>query len=98
MDNAIRLMVLGLPRAANAIIMAVDAGLAVFSVWIAFYLRLGYFLPVFEGANGLSLLPAAVVAVVVSTPVFIVLGFIGQFFDILGASHSGCLGRSSFMV
>ena len=86
MDNAIRLMVLGLPRAAKrAIVMAVDTGLAVFSVWIAFYLRLGYFLPVFEGANGLSLLPAAIVAVVVSTPVFIVFGLYRTIFRYSGA-------------
>ena len=59
MDNGIRSMVLGLPRSAKrAIVMTVDAGLAVFSVWIAFYLRLGYFLPLFAEADGLSLLPA----------------------------------------
>jgi FlaA1/EpsC-like NDP-sugar epimerase len=86
MDNAIRLMVLGLPRAAKrAIVMAVDTGLAVFSVWIAFYLRLGYFLPVFEGANGLSLMPATIVAVVVSTPIFIFFGLYRTIFRYSGA-------------
>ena len=86
MDNAIRLMVLGLPRAAKrAIVMAVDTGLAVFSVWIAFYLRLGYFLPVFEGANGLSLMPATIVAVVVSTPIFIIFGLYRTIFRYSGA-------------
>ena len=86
MDNGIRSMVLGLPRTAKRIIvMAVDASLAVFSVWIAFYLRLGYFLPVFEGANGLSLLPATIVAVVVSTPIFIGFGLYRTIFRYSGA-------------
>ena len=50
MDKSLRSLVLGLPRPAKrAIVMVVDVGLAVFSVWIAFYLRLGYFQPVFEG-------------------------------------------------
>ena len=91
MDNGIRSMVLGLPRSAKrAIVMAVDAGLAVFSVWIAFYLRLGYFLPVFEGADGLSLLPATIVAVVVSTPIFIIFGLYRTIFRYSGrASCSG---------
>ena len=65
--------------------MVVDASLAVFSVWIAFYLRLGYFLPVFEGADGLSLLPATIVAVVVSTPIFIVFGLYRTIFRYSGA-------------
>ena len=86
MDNGIRSMVLGLPRSAKrAIVMTVDAGLAVFSVWIAFYLRLGYFLPVFEGADGLSLLPATIVAVVVSTPIFIIFGLYRTIFRYSGA-------------
>ncbi|MEC8108813.1 MAG: nucleoside-diphosphate sugar epimerase/dehydratase [Pseudomonadota bacterium] len=86
MDNGIRAMVLGLPRAVKrAIVMAVDAGLAVLSVWIAFYLRLGYFLPVFGGADGLSLLPATIVTVVVSTPIFIVFGLYRTIFRYSGA-------------
>ena len=48
MDNGVRSLVLGLPVSKTPDCLVVDASLAVFSVWIAFYLRLGYFLPVFE--------------------------------------------------
>ena len=65
--------------------MIVDASLAVFSVWIAFYLRLGYFLPVFEESDGLSLVPAIIVAVLVSTPIFIIFGLYRTIFRYSGA-------------
>ena len=85
MDNGLHSLILGLPRPAKrAIVMVVDAGLAVISVWIAFYLRLGYFLPLFEVADGLSLLPAIIFAVLVSTLFSSFSGFTGQFFDIPG--------------
>ncbi|MGA1022836.1 MAG: polysaccharide biosynthesis protein, partial [Candidatus Puniceispirillaceae bacterium] len=86
MDNSLRLKILGLPRPAKrAIVMVVDAGLAVFSVWIAFYLRLGYFQPVFEERDGLSLIPAILVAVLVSTPIFIIFGLYRTIFRYSGA-------------
>ena len=31
-------------------VFAIDAGLCVFSVWLAFYLRVGTFLPLFDSA------------------------------------------------
>ena len=44
MDKNLRLLVLSLPRPAKrAIVIVVDIGLVILSVWIAFYLRLGYF-------------------------------------------------------
>jgi len=86
MDNSLRLKILGLPRPAKrAIVMVVDAGLAVFSVWIAFYLRLGYFQPVLEERDGLSLIPAILVAVLVSTPIFIIFGLYRTIFRYSGA-------------
>jgi FlaA1/EpsC-like NDP-sugar epimerase len=86
MDNSLRLKILGLPRPAKrAIVMVVDAGLAVFSVWIAFYLRLGYFQPMFEERDGLSLIPAVLVAVLVSTPIFIIFGLYRTIFRYSGA-------------
>ena len=85
MDSSLRLKILGLPRPAKRfIVMGVDASLAVLSVWIAFYLRLGYFQPVFEERDGLSLLPAIIVAVLTSTPIFIIFGLYRTIFDILG--------------
>ncbi|MGB0233592.1 MAG: SDR family NAD(P)-dependent oxidoreductase, partial [Candidatus Puniceispirillaceae bacterium] len=86
MDKGFHSLILGLPRPAKrAIVMVVDAGLAVFSVWIAFYLRLGYFQPVFEERDGLSLLPAIIVAVLVSTPIFIIFGLYRTIFRYSGA-------------
>ncbi|MEK9710325.1 MAG: nucleoside-diphosphate sugar epimerase/dehydratase, partial [Alphaproteobacteria bacterium] len=67
------------------IVMVVDVGLAVFSVWIAFYLRLGYFQPVFEERDGLSLVPAIIVAVVVSIPIFVIFGLYRTIFRYSGA-------------
>ena len=86
MDSSPRSMVLGLPRTAKrAIVMVVDAGLVVFSVWIAFYLRLGYFLPLFEERDGLSLTLAIIVAIVVSIPIFVIFGFYRTIFRYSGA-------------
>ena len=86
MDKNLRSLVLGLPRSAKrAIVMVVDVGLAVFSVWIAFYLRLGYFQPVFEERDGLSLVPAIIVAVVVSIPIFVIFGLYRTIFRYSGA-------------
>ena len=68
MDNSLHSLILGLPRPAKrAIVMVVDASLAVFSVWIAFYLRLGYFQPLFEVHEGRSLVPAIIVSVLISS-------------------------------
>ncbi len=86
MDKSLHSLILGLSRPAKrAIVMVVDAGLAVFSVWIAFYLRLGYFQPVFEERDGLSLLPAIIVAILVSTPIFIIFGLYRTIFRYSGA-------------
>ena len=86
MDKGFNSLILGLPRPAKrAIVMVVDAGLAVFSVWIAFYLRLGYFQPVFDERDGLSLLPAIIVAILVSTPIFIIFGLYRTIFRYSGA-------------
>jgi FlaA1/EpsC-like NDP-sugar epimerase len=86
MDENLRSLILGLPRPAKrAIVMVVDVGLAVFSVWIAFYLRLGYFQPVFDERDGLSLVPAIIVAVVVSIPIFVIFGLYQTIFRYSGA-------------
>ena len=86
MDKNLRSLILSLPRPAKrAIVMLVDASLTVLSVWIAFYLRLGYFLPVFKGGDGLSLLPAIIVALAVSTPTFIIFGLYRTIFRYSGA-------------
>ena len=75
MDKDLRSAVLGLPRPAKRIIvMAVDGALAVIAVWLAYYLRVGQFLPLMEITNGWYLLPASIVAVAVSIPIFMLFG------------------------
>ena len=75
MDKNLQSTLLGLPRPAKRIIvMAVDGGLAVFAVWLAYYLRVGQFLPLMEVTNGWYLLPASIAAVALSIPIFVLFG------------------------
>ena len=71
MDKRLRAIVFDLPRPAKRIIvMIVDAGLAIFAVWLAYYLRLGQFLSLWEITAGFRPLPAVIVAVFSSIPIF----------------------------
>lgn len=75
MVKNLRLLVLCLPRLAKRlIVMAVDAGLAVFAVWLAYYLRLGHFIPLWRVTEGLSPAPAIVLALLSTTPIFMAFG------------------------
>ena len=86
MTIKIRSFVLGLPRLAKRlIVISVDVFLVVFSVWLAFYLRLGYFLPLEQVTDGLTPLPAVIIAVVMSLPCFIVFGLYRTVFRYAGA-------------
>lgn len=62
--------VLALPRAAKRmVVLSIDLGLCVLTVWLAYYLRLGVFLPLSGNA-----LHAAVIAIAMALPIFIVSG------------------------
>ena len=75
MNINVRLSILSLPRALKRfIVMAVDGSLAIFCVWVAYYLRLGHFFPLLEVTGGLSPLPACIVAIVTSLPNFMMFG------------------------
>lgn len=75
MDKNIILMTLDLPRPVKRIIvMVVDGGLAVFTVWLAYYLRVGQFLPLAESTTGWVPLPACILAVASSIPIFMLFG------------------------
>jgi FlaA1/EpsC-like NDP-sugar epimerase len=87
MDKNLRSTVLGLPRPAKRIIVTVvDGGLAVLAVWLAYYLRVGQFLPLMEITNGWYLLPASIVAVAVSIPIFMLFGLYRVIFRYVGSS------------
>jgi len=82
----IRIFVLGLPRLVKRLTaMFLDSCLVVVSVWIAYYLRIGNFLPLFEVTDGLTLLPAIIAAVVMSVPCFIIFGLYRTVFRYAGA-------------
>ena len=62
--------ILGLPRAAKrVIVLLVDTSLCVFTVWLAYYLRLGEFITLTEKA----LIPLFS-AIVIALPIFMIFG------------------------
>ena len=78
--NFLAVPVLGLPRAAKRlVVLAVDSSLCVLTVWLAFYLRLGEFV-----ALSGSALWAAVAAVALALPIFIVSGLYRAIFRYAG--------------
>ena len=71
---------LALPRPIKRLVVLVlDAGLCVLSVWVAFYLRLDTWVPV-----SMSVLLPAAVSVVLALPVFVVCGFYRAIFRYSG--------------
>lgn len=86
MDKRLRAIMFGLPRPVKRIIvMIVDAGLAIFAVWLAYYLRLGQFLPLWEITGGFRPLPVVIVAVFSSIPIFMLFGLYRVIFRYAGA-------------
>jgi FlaA1/EpsC-like NDP-sugar epimerase len=82
--------VLALPRPAKrAVAVVIDAGLCVLTVWLAYYLRLGEFVPL----SGRSLL-AAEVSIALSLPIFTVLGLYRAIFRYSGWPALLAVGRA----
>ncbi|HQR03321.1 MAG: polysaccharide biosynthesis protein [Proteobacteria bacterium] len=72
--------VLGLPRMAKrTIVLAVDLGLCVLTVWLAYYLRLGMFVPFAGGPT-----VAAAASIGIALPIFIVSGLYRAIFRYSG--------------
>ncbi len=72
--------VLALPRPIKrGVVLALDAGLCVLAVWLAFYLRLGVFIPLF----GPPMLPV-LASVVLALPLFITSGLYRAIFRYSG--------------
>lgn len=72
--------VLALPRPAKRfIVLMLDAGLCMLSVWLAFYLRLDFFVP-FTG----PIILASIASVVFALPIFIVFGLYRAIFRYSG--------------
>lgn len=84
---------LALPRAVKrGVVLALDAGLCILSVWLAFYLRIGSFAPL----SGPAIWPA-VASVVLALPVFITSGLYRAIFRYSGLPAMVAVGRAMLL-
>ena len=84
---------LSLPRPLKrGLVLAVDAGLCVLSVWLAFYLRLGVFVPL-AGAMLWTVLASFVLAL----PIFVVSGLYRAIFRYSGLPAMVAVARASVL-
>ena len=84
---------LALPRPLKrVVVLALDAGLCVLSVWLAFYLRLGDFVPLI----GAALWPV-LASVVLALPIFISAGFYRAIFRYSGLPAMMAVGRAMLL-
>ena len=82
-----RIIILALPRGLKRlIVIGVDGLLAVLSVWFAYYLRLGEFLPLFERTNEHFPVNAWLLAIFISTPIFMYFGLYRIIFRYAGSA------------
>ena len=90
-----RLSVLALPRVIKRlIVIIVDACLAIFAVWISYYLRIGDFIPLFERYNEHYAFPACIVTIVVSLPLFMSFGLYRMIFRYSSLSAMSAVGKA----
>lgn len=85
--------VLALPRPIKrGVVLIMDGGLCMLSVWLAFYLRLGDFVPISR-----TLLLPALVSVVLTIPLFILSGLYRAIFRYSGLSALLSLARAMLL-
>ncbi len=85
--------VLALPRPIKrGVVLIIDTGLCLLSVWLAFYLRLGDFVPISR-----ALLLPALVSVVLTIPLFIVSGLYRAIFRYSGLSAMLTMARAMLL-
>ena len=86
--------VLALPRPAKrAVVLASDAGFCALSVWLAFYLRLGDFVPLSDvvfSVVGLTALASVLIAI----PLFVSSGLYRAIFRYSGLPAMVAMGRA----
>ena len=67
--------ILALPRTVKRlIVMLLDICIAALTVWLAFYLRIGEFLPLISRTGEFYPLPALVASILLSVPIFTIFG------------------------
>lgn len=85
--------ILAFPRALKrGLVLALDVGLCLLSVWLAFYLRLGEFLPVSR-----TLMLVALASVVIALPLFIISGLYRAIFRYNGLPAMMAVGRAMLL-
>jgi len=96
--------ILGLPRVAKRlIVLLVDAGICVLSVYFAFYLRVGEWVPLFSGSSWNPLLVLEV-SILLSLPIFLAFGLYREifrysgWFALLTLLQAMCLYAAIFIV
>lgn len=81
----IKLSILAKPRIIKRfLVVCIDIILSVVAVWLAFYLRIGEFLPIWEQKNEYYPLPAVIVAILISNLIFNYFNFYKVIFRYLG--------------
>lgn len=86
MQNKIRSIILAIPRLIKRlIVMIVDCIIAIFAVWLAFYLRLGVFIPLFERLNEHYILPACIISIIIFLPIFLFFQLYNEIFRFSGS-------------
>lgn len=75
---------LALPRIAKRlVVLSLDASLCVLTIWLAFYLRLGEWVPML-GSNQWKPMNAAFLSVAIALPIFVTQGFYRAIFRYTG--------------
>lgn len=83
--NKIRSNIIAIPRLYKRLfVMIVDCIIAIFSVWFAFYLRIGIFIPLSERVNEYYAVPACVLAIVIFLPIFLFFKLYNEIFRFSG--------------
>jgi FlaA1/EpsC-like NDP-sugar epimerase len=86
-------LALALPRPVKrGVVLVLDTGLCVLSVWLAFYLRVGSFVPL----SGLAVLPA-LAAVVLALPTFVTSGLYRAIFRYSGLPAMAAVVRAMLL-
>ena len=86
-EAVLRDKILAWPRSLKRLaVMAVDSGLAVLSVWLAYYLRVGSLLPLWTASNEHVPMNAWLIAIVISIPIFMYFGLYRVIFRYAGGS------------
>ena len=95
--NSLTAPVLALPRPVKrAVVLVSDAGLCVLSVWLAFYLRLGDFVPLSDvvfSVVGLTALASVLIAI----PIFVTSGLYRAIFRYSGLPAMVAMGRAMLL-